>query len=249
MGKVDIRLGSINDNLKTIKNKLIVLSPKGGVGKTTFSFILSLYLSKKNKKVGVWDLDITNPNLHILFNSNLKFTELNGIEPPTLYNNIKFLSLIQFIDNDILDNNSISLRGRNISEVILELLTITNWGNLDFLIIDTPPTLTDIFLDLLKYISNSYFVVVSTNSILSIKSTVRILNFFKKMEIIPLALVVNDLENLKDFRPEYYNIQKEFNLPYLLKINYIKNIQDYYSKDDILKEVDTASFDDIFLRI
>jgi ATP-binding protein involved in chromosome partitioning len=249
MDKIDIRLGAINDNLKTIKNKLIVLSPKGGVGKTTFSFILSLYLSKKNKKVGVWDLDITNPNLHILFNSNLKFTELNGIEPPTLYNNIKFLSLIQFVDNDILDNNSISLRGKNISEVILELLTITNWGNLDFLIIDTPPTLTDIFLDLLKYISNSYFIVVSTNSILSIKSTIRILNFFKKMGIVPLVLVVNDLENLKDFSPYYYNIKKEFNLPYLLKINYIKNIQDYYSKDDILREVDTTCFDDIFLKI
>jgi ATP-binding protein involved in chromosome partitioning len=247
MCKIDIRLGSINDNLKTIKNKLIVLSPKGGVGKTTFSFILSLYLSKKNKKVGVWDLDITNPNLHILFNSNLKFTELNGIEPPTLYNNIKFLSLIQFVDN--LDNNSISLRGKNISEVILELLTITNWGNLDFLIIDTPPTLTDIFLDLLKYISNSYFIVVSTNSILSIKSTIRILNFFKKMGIVPLVLVVNDLENLKDFSPYYYNIKKDFNLPYLLRINYIKNIQDYYAKDDILREVDTTSFDDIFLKI
>jgi ATP-binding protein involved in chromosome partitioning len=249
MDKIDIRLGAINDNLKTIKNKLIVLSPKGGVGKTTFSFILSLYLSKKNKKVGVWDLDITNPNLHILFNSNLKFTELNGIEPPTLYNNIKFLSLIQFVDNNILDNNSISLRGKNISEVILELLTITNWGILDFLIIDTPPTLTDIFLDLLKYISNSYFIIVSTNSILSIKSTIRILNFFKKMGIVPLALVVNDLENLKDFSPYYYNIKKEFNLPYLLKINYIKNIQDYYAKDDILREVDTTSFDDIFLKI
>jgi len=249
MNKIDIRLGLINENLRNIKNKLVVLSPKGGVGKTTFSFILSIYLSKKNKKIGVWDLDITNPNLHIFFNSNLKFIESNGIEPPILYNNIKFLSITQFFDNDILDNTSISLRGRNISEIILELLTITNWGDLDFLIIDTPPTLTDTFLDLLKYISKSYFIIISTNSILSVKSTIRILNFFKKMEIIPLALVINDLENLKDFRPEYYNIKKEFNLLYLLKINYIKDIQNYYGKDNILENIDIKSFDDIFLKI
>ncbi len=87
-------------------------------------FLLTVYLHHINKKIGIFDLDLTNPCLDVIFNaSDAKFEEHNGIIPPTLFDNIKFLSINQFIKPEEL----LPLRGNEIAQIILELLTITKW--------------------------------------------------------------------------------------------------------------------------
>ncbi len=226
----DIRLGSIKNNLKNIKNVLAVVSPKGGVGKSTFIFLLANYLHYINKKIGILDLDLTNPCLDIIFNAqNIKFKEQNGIIPPTIFNNIKFLNINQFISPQEL----LPLRGNEITQIILELLTITNWGELDYLLIDTPPTITDTFLDLIRFLPSVKLILITDNNLLSLNSIIKFLNLLKQKKINIIFIVINKLHHNKNNNEITNNYLKLLSNENYIYLDYIENIENYYGKIDI----------------
>ena len=128
----------VEENLKDVKYKVAVISGKGGVGKSFVSAALALALAKLGYQVGLLDLDVHGPSIP-------KITGIRGmrpyavegkIEPIPLAENLKVLSLELMLD-DV--NKPIVWRGPLKSKAIIELLYLTNWGKLDYLIFDLPP--------------------------------------------------------------------------------------------------------------
>ncbi|MFN4219681.1 MAG: P-loop NTPase [bacterium] len=226
----DIRLSG----LKFIKEKpvkiLVVCSSKGGVGKSTVTFILASLLSEKFR-VGVYDFDFTNPSLSTLFNSRLSFYEDYGIVPPEIFKNIFFLSLDSF-----LDYNYIALRGESVTNIILELLTITNWPEIDYLLIDTPPTITDTLLDIIKFLPDANYIVVSSFSLLSLSSVQRLINVINNSKKEILGVIINEVQKNQKNK---FNLRQDIlkNFKNIIFLPYIKNIEKFYGKIEKIRKL------------
>ena len=132
---MEVRTSVIEKRLKNIKRIISVASGKGGVGKSLVASSLALSLSKRGYKVGLLDLDLYGPSSHIILGvDDYGFPEEEkGIIPPKI-SGINFMSIVYFTE----DKPS-PFRGIDISNIIIELLAITQWGELDYLIIDMPP--------------------------------------------------------------------------------------------------------------
>ncbi len=186
----DIRESVIEDRLSSVKYLIPVMSPKGGVGKTTIASLIAGSLVSMGFKVGMLDLDVTNPTTHVVLGvdvTKLLPKEVKGIEPPTVCGGIKFMTLAYFTKD-----SPVPLRGAEIDSVIKELLAITIWGDLDFLIIDTPPGISDEALDVIKYFRRgSRVVVVTTPSKLSVKPTEALINVLNESRVPILGVIEN----------------------------------------------------------
>ncbi|MCK4321585.1 P-loop NTPase, partial [candidate division WOR-3 bacterium] len=151
---MDPRLRIIDKRLKNIKTMIAISGGKGGIGKSLVASTLSLILSKLGYKVGLLDLDFCGPSTHIVLGiRGIYPKEEKGIIPPEIYG-IKFMSIIYYAG----DNPS-PLRGIDISNAIIELLAITRWGPLDFLIIDVPPGIGDTTLDIIRLMKKTGFLI------------------------------------------------------------------------------------------
>jgi len=127
--------------------------------------ILALTLAKGGYKVGLFDLDFTSPSTHLILNApKIPLKEERGIIPPKVHS-LEYMSLIYFVGD-----NPAPLRGVDTSNVLIELLTITMWGKLDFLIIDMPPGIGDAVLDLVRLVKRIEFFIVTTPSLLAFET-------------------------------------------------------------------------------
>ena len=159
----DPRTSIINQRLTGIKRIVAVSSGKGGVGKSMVASALALSLAKEGCRVGLFDLDFTGPSTHIILGvpSNLQPKEEKGIVPP-IFEGLAYMSLVYFVG----DNPS-PLRGVDVSNALIELLSVTQWGELDFLVIDMPPGIGDAVLDLVRLVARIEFLIVTTPSLLA----------------------------------------------------------------------------------
>jgi len=158
MNIIDPRVSVIYDRFRAIKRIICVTGFKGGIGKSVISVGLALSLNENGFKTGLLDLDFTGASDHIILGVNKLFPrEEKGIVPPYV-NGIKFMTISYFSKN-----SALPLRGNSISNAIKELLAITIWDKLDFLIIDMPPGINDTALDTLKlikdFLNNSYMEI------------------------------------------------------------------------------------------
>jgi ATP-binding protein involved in chromosome partitioning len=146
-----------------IRRILAVSSGKGGVGKSMVATALALYLANKGCRVGLFDLDFTGPSTHIILGAttNVQPKEDKGIVPPTV-EGLAYMSLVYFVGD-----SPAPLRGVDVSNAIIELLSVTQWGELDFLVIDMPPGIGDPVLDLVRLVHRIEFLVVTTPSLLA----------------------------------------------------------------------------------
>ena len=159
MAYIEPRTSVIDKRLRNIKRIISVASGKGGVGKSLVASSLALSLSRKGYKTGLMDLDLYGPSSHIILGvKDVYPQEEKGIVPPEVHG-IRFMSIVYYTD----DKPS-PFRGTDISNIIIELLAITQWGSLDFLIIDMPPGIGDETLDVIRFIKDSKFLVVTTPS-------------------------------------------------------------------------------------
>lgn len=187
-GNIDPRGLVIEKKFRLIKRSLLVLSGKGGVGKSVISTTISLLLANKGYKTGLLDLDLHGPVIPTIF--SLKHVELeeskHGLMPPQVHG-VKVMSLAFFTRNEPLP-----LRGKSKVNVIKEILAITNWGNLDFLVVDMPPGTGDEVLTAARYVRNEKIaVVVTTPSKLSVSVILRTMNLLKDLKIPVIALINN----------------------------------------------------------
>ena len=186
---VDPRIFLASNRLSIFKYVVPVLSPKGGVGKSTIATALSLVLTDDFETVSLLDLDINNPTTHIILGidtGSLKIEEDKGILPIKLFGSrLEFMSIALFTGDKL-----VPLRGRDISNAILEILAITRWSG-KVLIVDTPPGFSDEVMDLMRIQSNIKPLIVSTTDKLSLHSASRLIELLSSEGIDILGIVGN----------------------------------------------------------
>ncbi|MBL7190365.1 Mrp/NBP35 family ATP-binding protein [bacterium] len=174
-----------------IKHKLIVLSGKGGVGKSTIAANLAATLSKTGKKVGLLDIDIHGPSIPKLFGlegTPIKASE-NSIFPVTYNGNLKVMSIGLLINDR---DQAVIWRGPMKYGVIKQFLKDVEWGSLDYLVIDSPPGTGDEPLSVIQLIENADgAVIVTSPQELALDDVRRSIKFCKTLNLPVLGIIEN----------------------------------------------------------
>ena len=214
---VDPRTCIISERLKRIRRIIAVSSGKGGVGKSLVATSLALALRKKGLKVGLFDLDFTSPSTHVILGAkNVQPTEDKGLIPP-IVSGLYYMSLVYYSGNQ-----AAPLRGTDTSNALIELLAVTIWNELDYLIIDTPPGIGDAMLDLIKLVPRIEFLVVTTSSQLAFETVKKQLHLLQELKIPVLGVV----ENMK--MTESTNVQQKteaIGIRFLSEISYDPSVE------------------------
>ena len=180
---------AIADALGRIGHKVGVYSGKGGVGKTTVAVNLAVTLANDGAKVGILDVDIDCPNV-IRAMKVAEAPEVGGerkMIPPRRFG-VKVMSM-GFFQQD--EEEAIIWRGPMIHNAINQLLQSTDWGELDYLVIDLPPGTSDAPLTVMQTLDMDGFVVVTTPQELAKIDAIRSINMIKKLQIDVLGVVEN----------------------------------------------------------
>ena len=146
--------------LSNIKNVIVVMSGKGGVGKSSFTSMIAITLNKKGYKVGILDADITGPSIPKLFglHGQPQMSEF-GAYPLKSENGIAVMSMNLLLPTD---DEPVVWRGPVISGVIKQFWEEVIWGDLDYLVIDLPPGTGDATLTILQSLPvNGVYMVTS----------------------------------------------------------------------------------------
>lgn len=183
---------AITQSLGKIKNKILVMSGKGGVGKSTVSVNLALGLAKKGHKVGLMDVDIHGPDV-------VRMLDLKGvIQPPSTPDalvapleyseNLKVVSLEYMMQDR---DEAIIWRGPLKIQAIRQFVADFDWGELDYLVIDAPPGTGDEPLSVAQTIPNTKAVVVTTPQKVALADVRKSINFCKTMKMDITGIVEN----------------------------------------------------------
>ena len=215
---IDPREIAINARLEKVKRIIPVVSGKGGVGKSLLSTTLALTLAEKGHKVGLLDLDFHGASDHVILGFEPKeFPEEDrGVVPPEVHG-IKFMTIAYYTEN-----RPTPLRGKEISDALIELLTITRWDELDYLIIDMPPGLGDQLLDVLRFLKRGEFLVVATPSKLSLNVVEKLIQLLLEEKHKILGVV----ENMKlDNEENVKKLAERYGVPYLVGIPFYPELE------------------------
>ncbi|HLF17707.1 MAG TPA: P-loop NTPase [Candidatus Omnitrophota bacterium] len=174
--------------LKNIKYIIAVSSCKGGVGKSTLAVHIAQELANRNLKVGLVDCDIYGPSLPTLLNLpkvNI-YTNENQKLIPVEHNKLKLMSF-----GFLLGDNAAVMRGPIVTRHIQQILINTEWGDLDYLIIDMPPGTGDVHLTITQTIRLTGAVIVTTPHTLSLIDVARGILMFEKVSVPILGVIEN----------------------------------------------------------
>ncbi|MBF0225242.1 MAG: Mrp/NBP35 family ATP-binding protein [Desulfobacterales bacterium] len=223
---------SVEDSLNKIKKKFLVMSGKGGVGKTSVSVNLSIALANKGFKVGLLDVDIHGPDIPRMlgFQGLLDINEKKRLIPMQYSENLKAVSIESVSRNR---DDAIIWRGPIKHSVIMQFIGEVEWGDLDFLIIDAPPGTGDEPLTIAQTIRDAKAIIVTTPQEVALADVRKSINFCKiaNMEIFGM------IENMSIFKcPHCANTlelfgagggektSKDFNINFLGKIPFDPNL-------------------------
>ncbi|MBT0158987.1 Mrp/NBP35 family ATP-binding protein [Candidatus Bathyarchaeota archaeon A05DMB-2] len=213
---VDPRTTIINERLKRISRIIAVSSGKGGVGKSIVATTLALTLSRSGYKVGLFDLDFTSPSTHLILGAkDTQPKEDKGIIPPVVHG-LAYMSLIYYSHDQ-----AAPLRGIDTSNALIELLAVTQWGELDFLIIDMPPGIGDAVLDLIRLVKRIDFLIVTTPSLLAFETVRKQVALLQSVKVPIIGIVENmKMTNAANVRAETGKLGLKFlaEIPYDAKI-------------------------------
>lgn len=175
--------------LGKIKNKIVVMSGKGGVGKSTVAVNLAAALALAGNKVGLLDVDIHGPSVPQMLNLNNTGVMMDGDKiVPQEIGSLKVISLGFMIDDP---DGAIVWRGPMKIGVIKQLIGDVAWGELDYLVIDSPPGTGDEPLTVCQLISDASAIIVTTPQQVSANDVAKSLNFCKQLDFKVLGLVEN----------------------------------------------------------
>ncbi|WP_137818813.1 MULTISPECIES: iron-sulfur cluster carrier protein ApbC [unclassified Pseudomonas] len=176
--------------LANVKNVIAVASGKGGVGKSTTAANLALALAREGAKVGILDADIYGPSQGIMFGIP------EGTRPqvkdqkwfvPIKAHGVEVMSMAFLTD----DNTPMVWRGPMVSGALIQLVTQTAWGDLDYLVVDMPPGTGDIQLTLAQKVPVAGAVIVTTPQDLALLDARKGVEMFRKVNIPVLGVVEN----------------------------------------------------------
>ena len=226
--------------LPGVKNIIVVISGKGGVGKSTVSANLALALAEGGASVGLMDADIYGPSVPIMFGVRGERPLMRdagngkGIIVPLERFGIKLMSIGLLVD----DKNAVVWRGPMVSSAIKQFITDVDWGELDYLVIDMPPGTGDIHLTMVQTVPVTGAVIVTTPQAVALADAKKGIAMFAQAQInVPIIGLV---ENMSWFTPaelpgnRYYIFGKEggkkladeYDIPFLGQIPLVQSIRE-----------------------
>ncbi|MEA4925791.1 MAG: Mrp/NBP35 family ATP-binding protein [Syntrophomonadaceae bacterium] len=180
-------VGSLNN----IRNIIVVMSGKGGVGKSSVTALIAASLAKMGKKVGVMDADITGPSQPKAFGLkgpvSIKATDY-GIIPPVADLGIKLISINFFLPHE---DDPVVWRGPMLAGAVKQFWGEVDWGDLDYMIVDLPPGTGDVPLTVLQSLPVTGIVIVTSPQDLANMVVKKTIKMTRKMNIDVLGLVEN----------------------------------------------------------
>jgi ATP-binding protein involved in chromosome partitioning len=178
----------VGDRLSRVKRKIGVYSGKGGVGKTTVAVNIAVALAQQGLAVGLLDIDIDCPNAHRVIGAQEPPAYADGQFTPALAWGVKVMSMGYLQQNE---DEAIIMRGPMIHNVINQFLQSTDWGDLDYLIVDLPPGTSDAPLTIMQTLQMDGFVIVTTPQSLAKLDAKRSINMIRKLNVRILGVVEN----------------------------------------------------------
>ena len=212
--------------------KIAIASGKGGVGKTSITLIIANHLSNQGFKIGLLDADIYGPNLtQIILPDNSKYSithdeKLNKFIPLAIDN-----MLINSIDFVVDKQKAAIWRGPVLSKAIKQLYLETDWGDLDYLLIDMPPGTGDAYLTILNDLDINDVVLVAVEDDFCFADLHKTNSLIKKFKKNCLGVIENMSENfdINDDPVLSKRIREEFNLEILFTLPRIPR-KDFYEE-------------------
>jgi ATP-binding protein involved in chromosome partitioning len=180
----------IRDTMGLIKNKFLVLSGKGGVGKSTVAVHLAVALSNRGFMTGLLDIDLHGPSIPKMMGlSGQKVRVEKGLLKPLVFNEkLGIISMASILDDQ---KTAVIWRGPRKGGAIRQLLGDVLWGPLDFLIIDAPPGTGDESLSIAQLIPDVRAIVVTTPQQVAIEDVRRSLQFLNKVSLDIVGVIEN----------------------------------------------------------
>jgi len=189
--KIQAEQEQIRKKVKQIKHQILVLSGKGGVGKSTVAANLAVSLALAGKKVGLLDIDIHGPSIPKILNLEGKEIHATGdvILPLEMLENLKVMSIGFLLRGG---NDAVIWRGPMKYQMIKQFLKDVDWGNLDFLIVDSPPGTGDEPLSIVQLLENADgAIIVTTPQEVALSDVRRCITFCHNLNLPVLGVVEN----------------------------------------------------------
>lgn len=262
---MDERMENIKKNMAKIKRKIVIISGKGGVGKTTVAVNLTMSLASIGLRVGILDVDITGPNVVKMLGISPELKPRVDPGEKKFYPivgplNIKVMSMAFLTINP---DEPVIWRGPMKMGAVRQFLGDAEWGELDYLICDLPPGTSDETLDILQLIPDENVIVVTTPqevALMDARKTIKMSNVMERN-------VLGIIENMSGFKcphcGKYIDLyppggaekaSKDFNIELLGKIPFEIEVSQQGDKGlpFVLKDPDSDSakaFKDIVTKI
>jgi ATP-binding protein involved in chromosome partitioning len=181
---------AVKDSLQKIKHKLLVMSGKGGVGKTSTAINLAIALSKRGANVGIVDVDLHGPDVPRMLGLDglLDVNADNKLEPMKYSENLHVVSIEAL---SVGKDEAIIWRGPIKYSAIRQFIGDVEWGDLDFLVIDSPPGTGDEPLTVAQTIPDAKAIIVTTPQEVSLADVRKSINFCKTVNLEIFGLIEN----------------------------------------------------------
>lgn len=183
----DQRIGNV---LERIRYKIFIMSGKGGVGKSSISVNIAAALAAKGRKVGLLDVDIHGPSVPSLLGltGHLDVGQGALIRPKRYNDNLHVVSMESLLRDP---DQAVLWRGPMKTSAIRRFISDVDWGDLDFLVVDSPPGTGDEHMAILRIVPDALCVIVTTPQEISLADVRKTLNFLQYAQANILGVVEN----------------------------------------------------------